>query len=98
MSNVTEYRLDALEGSVREIKDAVGSIAKSLDTLARLEERHQETRDSLTRAFNRIEDHEVRLRKTEAEVPTTRLVKTWVIAGITGLVGIVASMIVGKLI
>ena len=94
--DVIEYRLGTLEASVTEIKSAVSSIDKSLQKLTSLEERHQETRDALHRAFTQIEDHEVRIRHVEKEAPVTKLVRNWIIAGITGLIGMVALVLVSK--
>jgi len=94
--DVIEYRLGTLEASVTEIKSAVSSIDKSLQKLTSLEERHQETRDALNRAFTQIEDHEVRIRHVEKEAPVTKLVRNWIIAGITGLIGMVALVLVSK--
>lgn len=87
--SVTEYRITALEGSVNEIRSAVKSIDASLQVLARLEQRHAETRDGLERAFEELKDHEVRVRDIEAEMPTTKLVRGWVITAVVGTLGIV---------
>jgi hypothetical protein len=81
---VMEYRLSSLEASVGEIRQAVKSIDASLQVLARLEQRHAETRDGLERAFGEIADHEARVRVIEQEQPTTKLIKGWVIAGVVG--------------
>lgn len=86
---VTELRIANLEGAVGEIKQAVRSIDSSLQTLARLEVHHTDTRDSLGRAFADIEDHESRLRLLEKDAPTMRLVRGWVVACIIGTVSIV---------
>jgi len=83
-SDVMEYRLSALESSVGEIRSAVKSIDASLQILSRLEQRHAETRDGLERAFSELADHETRVRVIEAEQPTTKLIKGWVIGGIVG--------------
>lgn len=84
---VLEYRVASLEAVVREVKDAVKSIDTSLQTLARLEAKHAETRDGLERAFNEIADHETRVRVIETEMPTTKLIRGWVIAGVVGVLG-----------
>lgn len=56
---VIEYRVESLESSVDEIKDAVRSIASSLQTLTRLEVQHAQTKSNMERAFDEI----VELRK-----------------------------------
>lgn len=87
--SVMEYRISALEGSVNEIKSAVKSIDSSLQVLSRLEQRHAETRDGLGRAFSEMEDHEKRLRVMEVEMPTTKLIRGWIITAVVGTLGIV---------
>jgi hypothetical protein len=83
-AEVIDYRITALESSVSEIRQAVRSIDGSLQILARLEQRHAETRDGLERAFGELADHEARVRVIEQEQPTTKLIKGWVIAGVVG--------------
>ncbi len=89
MEELQDFRITALESTVSEVKDAVKSIDQSLKTLASLEVRHAETRDALGRAFSNIEDHEKRLRQIEADMPTMRLIKGWVITGVVGCMGLV---------
>jgi chromosome segregation ATPase len=96
-NDVIEYRLGTLEASVTEIKSAVSSIDKSLQKLTSLEERHQETRNALNRAFTQIEDHEFRLRHVEKEAPVTKLVRNWIIAGVTGIIGMAAIALASRL-
>lgn len=74
---IHEYRLNALEESVAEIRAAVKSIDSSLQTLARLEERHQETRESMHRMFSMLEMHDERLKAVELEMPLMKLVRLW---------------------
>lgn len=93
-NSVLEYRVASLEAVVREVKDAVKSIDTSLQTLARLEARHSETRESLSRAFTDIEDHEKRIRILEADMPTVRMIRNWVIGGMTSCVGLVGIAVV----
>ena len=49
-----ERRVDTLEQAVNEIKEAVKTIAENSTVLARLEAHHEETRESLKRAFESI--------------------------------------------
>jgi len=83
-----ESRVDFLEKTVHEVRDAVRSIDGSLKELVRLEVAHAETRNGLTRAFLEINDHEERLRKIEAEMPTMRMARGWVVSGVIGLVAL----------
>lgn len=93
MSDVNAYRLDVVEKDVSEIKQAIKSIDTSLQVLARLEERHQETREGLNRAFVMLDDHEKRIRGIESEAPTTKLVKTWVFSAVTAVLSVVLTII-----
>lgn len=96
--SVTDLRIENLEEAVGEIKQAVRSIDTSLQTLARLEVHHAETRDSITRAFAEINDHETRMRVLEEDAPTMRMIRTWVLAGVVGVVAMVGTAIVGLVI
>jgi septation ring formation regulator EzrA len=101
-SRVSE-RVTALEDVVSEVREAIKSIDSSLRTLAALEVKHEETRNGLNRAFQEIQHHEVRIRtleldapkkgderisEIEREMPTMKMVRGWVIAGVTGIMGI----------
>lgn len=92
--SVIEYRIEALEGSVNEIKSAVKSIDASLRVLSRLEQRHAETRDGLERAFAEIADHETRVRTIETEMPTTKLIRGWVIAAVVCVIGMMGMAMI----
>ena len=88
---VIELRIANLENAVGEIKTAVKGIDASLQTLARLELHHSETRESISRAFTEIEDHETRLRTLEGDAPTMRIIRGWVLAGVVGLLGLLGG-------
>lgn len=95
---VLEFRVGALEGAVGEIKQAVKSIDQSLQSLARLETRHAETRDGLSRAFTDIEDHETRLRAVESEMPTMKLTRSWILRAVVVIVGAVCLALLGMVV
>lgn len=95
---VLEFRVGALEGAVGEIKSAVKSIDQSLQSLARLETRHAETRDGLSRAFTDIEDHEARLRAVESEMPTVKLTRSWTLRAVVGIVVVVCLALLGMVV
>lgn len=89
--SVLEYRVNALEAVVGEVKNAVKSIDTSLQTLASLEVHHAETRDGLERAFSEIGDHENRVRAIESEMPTIKLIRNWVVGGVLACVSMVGA-------
>ena len=88
-TGILEFRVANLEGAVDEIRGAVKSIDSSLRVLTRLEERHQETRESLERAFKSLSDHETRLREIEKDQPTMKMTRNWVITGVIAMIGMV---------
>lgn len=99
---VMEYRVRQLESNVTEIRQAVQSIAESLKTLTELEAHHAETRDGLQRAFEAIKaskdeqketnkDFEMRFRAIEEQMPTLKLIRSWVVGGVLGTISIVGT-------
>lgn len=79
---LTDYRLKTIE-------EAVKSIADNLSQLTVLEQKHVETREALGRAFVEINDHDARIRTVETEMPTLKMIRGWVIAGVIGIVALV---------
>ena len=61
----TEARIAALEGAVNDIRDAVVAIA-------RLEERHAETREALTRCFAEAEKNAIAIIRAEQAIAAAR--------------------------
>lgn len=85
-----EYRLSQLER-------AVTKLVEQNATIIAMEQRHLETREALERAFkamkegderNRRADEALdgRIRVIETEMPTMRLVRGWVIAGMLAVI------------
>lgn len=90
------YRVDqlekAFEKAVGEIRDAIKSIDKSLQVLAvadiQLEKAWGE------KAWGEIEALEKRVVTVELELPTMKLVRTWVITLVVGVLGSVGTAVV----
>lgn len=91
---VLDVRVTNLEKLVERVSTAVESIDESLKTLTRLDVKHDETRDGLGRAFVSLEDHEKRMRVIEAEMPTIKLGRGWLFAGVIGVIGLLGMAIV----
>ena len=77
------------------IEKTLQVIAENLERLATLEQKHLETREALNRAFDAIKVTETeikttdeRVRKIELELPTLKLIRQWVIAGVVGCAGL----------
>lgn len=78
---LTQYRIDMIEQTLDAVRE-------NLIKLAALEQKHLETKESLSRAFNSMQDMNDRLRSVEAEMPTLKLVRGWVIAAILGILSL----------
>lgn len=103
--SLVEHRLKAVESDVGEIKHAIRSIDSSLQTLARLEERHAETRDGLSRAFEEIKENKEELndvkedvQKIKEQMPTLKLTSGLIMKAIVGILSIVGIAILAKVI
>lgn len=104
MAAADEHRFGALERAVSEIRDAVGQIAAAMVQIARLEERHQETKEGLGRAFAAIEhcEREQDIQRTaivqlQGEIAPLKESRNWLVAAMIGIVGIVALAVAKKI-
>lgn len=77
-----------LENRVTNVEKVMESIDESLKKLVALEIRHEETKNGLGRAFSEIEKQGNRLTTIEGEMPTLKMVRGWVIAGVIGILSI----------
>ena len=90
---VLDVRVTNLEKVVSRVSEAVESIATSLSSLTRLEERHEYTKQAMERAFTSIGKQDERITKIELEMPSLKMVRGWVIAGVMGIMGILGVAI-----
>ena len=102
INNQTEARILALEDAVKDIRDAVV-------TIARLEERHVETREAINRCFAGVEkqsydvaalrvdiDHIKRdLVRVEGRLTVVEELRSAVMRGVWSLVGLVGLAVAG---
>lgn len=86
-SNLTDYRLAMIERTLE-------SMADNIKALTTLEQKHLETRESLNRCFAMIEQVEHRTRSIELELQTLKMVRSWIIAGVLGVMGILGTSLV----
>lgn len=81
---------------------ALSTIADAMVKIARLEERHQETRESLGRAFDRMDAsdkvqarHTVELATLQEQIKPLKEVRSWVVSGVLAVFGLVGLAVVG---
>lgn len=86
VDTLTQYRLGMIEKTLEAIRD-------NLTQLAQLEQKHIETREALSRAFDEIKNHDGRLRSIEGEMPTLKLTRGWVISGVLGVLALLGVAI-----
>ena len=79
---VWEWRIRALEADRAQLLEAVQTIVK-------LELRHEETRHAMERAFGVIKEHDGRMRILEEAMPLLRLTSNWVVLGVLGILSLV---------
>lgn len=63
--NLLEMRNQNIEADVSDIKNSLKDIAKAMQSLAVLEQKHIDSFDAIKRAHKRVDDHEDRIRKVE---------------------------------
>lgn len=73
--NLTQYRLTMIEQTLQGVRE-------SLDRLTTLEQRHIETREAMAKVAERHDKLDVRVRDIELEMPTLKLIRGWVLAGV----------------
>lgn len=84
--DLTAYRLEMIENTLE-------ALAENIRQLTTLEQKHLETRESLNRSFKAIEAIEKRTRDIELELPTLKLVRGWIIAGVLGIMSMLGITI-----
>jgi hypothetical protein len=84
--DITSYRLEMIERTLE-------SLAENIKQLTTLEQKHLETRESLNRSFKAIAAIEERTRAIELEMPTLKMVRGWVLAGMVGILGLLGIAI-----
>jgi hypothetical protein len=86
---VLDYRVTMVEQAVKDISTALTGIRETLQTLAMLEVRHTETRESMARMRSVVEDVERRTTAIEMGLPLLNLTSKWVIGGVISIVCLV---------
>lgn len=84
---LTSYRLTMIEKTLE-------AVSMNLKQLTELEIKHIETREALGRAFDELANQGKRITDVELEMPTMRLTRGWIIAGVIGIVAAVGLAVV----
>lgn len=92
--DLLNHRISVVEGAIVELKQIAADIRTYVEMSVRLEERHSETRESLSRAYQQIGDLEHRLRSIESQIPVHGLTSRWVVSAITGTIGSVGGAVI----
>lgn len=102
VASATEYRLTAVERAIGEMGRATDKIADALEAIARLEERHSETREAIGRAFREVADMKrdasdarLALESLKGQIAPLQESRRWMIAGMLGVVGLVGAAVIG---
>lgn len=85
-----EAKQQAMADDISEMKDSLKGINKALNLLARLEEKHTATQETVVRIHDRLDDHEDRIRANEnkhASQMWIERVMLLVVAGIVSYLG-----------
>lgn len=92
-----EYRLSQLERAVTKLVEQNAQMIALEQRHLAVEQRHLETREALDRAFKAIKDTDTRVRTIETEMPTLRLVRGWVIAGMLAVIAASGTVVTDTL-
>lgn len=89
---------EGMKAIAAEVRDNSKEIAQALQNLcmlmSKMESSHTSLESAVTRAFNDLEDHELRMRVIENEMPTVKLTRNWMVAGVIGVVGLVGLALI----
>jgi ATP/maltotriose-dependent transcriptional regulator MalT len=84
---------DAMAEDISEVKEYLKEISKAMQTLAKLEEKHASTMQTITRIHDRIDGHEDRIRANEVKLSS----QMWIERLIWLIVAGVVTLILGNL-
>jgi hypothetical protein len=63
--SVLETQTKMMSDDIADIKTSLRDIASAMQSLAVLEQKHNDSFDAIKRAHTRVDEHEIRLRKVE---------------------------------
>lgn len=95
MSEIAQLKAkqDAMSDDIVEIKTSLRDIAKALNSLAMLEQKHINTKEDIDRIDSRVNDHEQRIRANELKLASQLWIERamWVV--VAGVISAVITSI-----
>lgn len=91
-----KQQVAVLANSQIKMEEALVSVAQSLKALTKLEVQHDETRESVSRAFTLIGKHDERLLEIDKALPTLKMSSNIFFRITTAIILLVAAAVVGK--
>lgn len=95
MSEIAQLKAkqDAMSDDIVEIKTSLRDIAKALNSLATLEQKHINTKEDIDRIDSRVNDHEQRIRANELKLASQLWIERamWVV--VAGVISAVITSI-----
>ena len=95
---VVETKVTALAEDTSDMKKSLRDIASSLKKLAVLEEKHNNTTESLKRAFSTIDKNTDRLDIIEAALPSIKLASGWIFKAVLFVMALLGTAAVFTII
>lgn len=93
--------MGALRDDVRDVKDTMRDMAKSLEQLVRIEEQQKDMRSAIGRAFDEIkaermkrEELESRVGSMEQAMPGMQEMRRWLIGGVTSVITLLVAAVI----
>lgn len=96
MGDFTAHDFHTLSGDIAELKSAVREVVKALELLARLEERQDNARSEVDRAFGDIRDLKARICAIEIAQSARKTTNDWIDKGIYATLGCVGFFLLKK--
>ena len=90
----TETFMHGLMERTDRIETAIERISQAIVDMVRLDQKHSETSNAVSRAFIQIEKMEERMSQVEQGLTVPKLISGWVIAGVLGVVAINGAAII----
>ncbi len=90
---ILEERTSMLGDSVSRVESKIDSIAETLNSLVRIEERQLVINSRLAEGAKTLQDHEGRIKTMEVVMPGLIEKSTWIVLGLLGVLAGVGAQI-----